>query len=443
MNGFVVDDEESSGSSGKTFHPTPAGHVGYAEILEQYIVNQIRDPQVKLTEAGLPTNPVAVLAGIRMSESGSPLSGGNDSTASKRFAELQPNGSPRSADDGGGASDGRADVERSETSWGVLGVRRAAAVSGCGAPFVSPGEQVTLTAGGFAPDATVTFSAAAASQGDAELAEPTLADATADAHGWIEVAWTVPAAPAAAEDAAPRAYALNAVGIGTAGETRTAYMARPLVAYPGTAPCMNADAATTQRDTPVQVPVLTNDTAPTSGTLDAATVKVHGAPGGTFSTNAATGVVTFIPDRAYRGTVETTYVVYDQWGIGVGARLTITVDSGCTITGTAGIVRIDGTDGDDVICVPDPDDHRAFHVIHARGGNDTVIGGDGIEWVYGGAGADMIYGRGGNDRIVAGTGTDTIYGGTGMDTVYSADLADSVVDDDGGYEIVVAPSVTV
>ena len=337
--------------------------------------------------------------------------------------------------------EGGAVVERSETSWAVLGVRRAAAVSGCGAPFVSPGEQVTLVAGGFAASAAVTLSAAAASQGDTELAAPTLADVTADAHGRIELAWTVPAAPAAAEDAAPRAYVLNPAGTGAAGEARTAYMARPLVAYPGTAPCASADTATTQRDTPVQIPVLANDTAPTSGTLDAATVRVHGAPGGTFSTSAATGVVTFTPDRAFYGTVETTYVAYDEWGIGVGAGLTITVDSGCTITGTAGTVLIEGTDGDDVICVPDPGDHRAFHVIDAKGGDDTIIGGDGIEWVYGGAGADTIYGRGSDDRIVAGTGTDTIYGGTGMDSVYSTDLADSIVDDDG-YELVVAPSVT-
>ena len=49
LNGFVVDDEESDGSSGKTFHPTPAGHVGYAEILWQYIFNKSMDPQVRLT----------------------------------------------------------------------------------------------------------------------------------------------------------------------------------------------------------------------------------------------------------------------------------------------------------------------------------------------------------------------------------------------------------
>ena len=219
LNGFVVDDEKSNGASGKTFHPTPAGHVGYAEILWQYIVNKSMDPQVRLTETGLPTNPAAVRAGggDGMNVRGSSVGGEQDAAAPKRAAETRPDSSLRSSD-GSAMGEGGAVVERSETSWGVLGVCRAAAVSGCGAPFVSPGEQVTLVAGGFAASAAVTLSAAAASQGDTELAAPTLADVTADAHGRIELAWTVSAAPAAAEDAAPRAYVLNAAGTGAAGE---------------------------------------------------------------------------------------------------------------------------------------------------------------------------------------------------------------------------------
>ena len=104
------------------------------------------------------------------------------------------------------------------------------------------------------------------------------------------------------------------------------------------------------------------------------------------------------------------------------------------------MTTIEGTDGDDVICVPDPGDRRAFHVIDAKAGNDTIVGGDGVDWVYGGDGADTVYGRGGDDRIVAGAGGDTVHGGTGMDHIYSTDLVDTVVDDDGGFELVVAPS---
>ena len=38
-------------------------------------------------------------------------------------------------------------------------------------------------------------------------------------------------------------------------------------------------------------------------------------------------------------------------------------------------------DGDDVICVPDPDDPMAFHVGNAKGGDDVILGGDGIDWM--------------------------------------------------------------
>ena len=84
--------------------------------------------------------------------------------------------------------------------------------------------------------------------------------------------------------------------------------------------------------------------------------------------------MTFIPDAGFWGTVETSYVVYDRWGVGVEAALTVTVDADCTITGVVGVVRIEGTDGDDVICVPDRGDRRAFHVI-----DDDLAGGDTLE----------------------------------------------------------------
>ena len=38
---------------------------------------------------------------------------------------------------------------------------------------------------------------------------------------------------------------------------------------------------------------------------------------------------------------------------------------------------LEGTEGDDVICVPDRDDWRAFHVIDAKCGDDVILGGAG------------------------------------------------------------------
>ena len=57
--------------------------------------------------------------------------------------------------------------------------------------------------------------------------------------------------------------------------------------------------------------------------------------------------------------------------------------------------------GDDVICVPDPSDHLAFHVIDA------------------------------------GPGADTVYGGDGFNTIRSDDLSDTVTDSASGHEIII------
>ncbi|WP_419863282.1 Ig-like domain-containing protein [Candidatus Poriferisodalis sp.] len=427
LNGFVADDVEDNGANGKTFHPTVAGHVGYAEILWDYVRNAIRDPEVGLNEAGLPVNPDP------QDEDDAAAAGSGHSGRSTAGGSSQVD-----ANDGAESSDAEEDTS---FSWGVLAVKRAAMVSGCEAAFVSAAEKVTLTAGGFAASSTVSFVGRAASAGDATLTNPTIADATADANGRVEVSWTVPAAPAASVDAAPRGYLFQATGADAADETRHAFMTAPLLAYPGTAPCATADTASTTLGQSVQARVLDNDTAPTGGSLNASSVRVRPAEGGTFAVDPATGVVTFTPDGGFWGAVEASYVVFDGWGVGLAADLVVTVDAGCTVTGTAGTVLIEGTEGDDVICVPDRDDWQAFHVIDAKGGVDVILGGAGTEWIYGGAGDDVIWGNGGDDRIVAGAGLDTIHGGAGTDSIYSVDTADTIVDD--SYELVVSPSVVV
>ena len=342
----------------------------------------------------------------------------------------------RDAEGSEGGPDGDIDV-----TTGVMWVYRAAELSGCAALFSSPAEQITLAASGFAAGATVSFTGQSASLGDATPSAPVLADVTADADGLIEVTWSVPAVPAATVDPAPRGYAVVASGANPAGGVHTARIVSPVVAYPGVAPCAVDDTASTPLGQPVQVAVLANDVTPSGGSLDPSSVEVRPVVGGEFSVDAVTGIVTFSPDAGFWGAVDATYAVYDGWGIGVEADLTVTVDAGCTVTGAAGVTTIEGTEGDDVICVPDRDDHRAFHVIDAKGGDDIVLGGAGVEWIYGGEGADTIYGNGGDDRIVAGAGIDTVHGGPGMDTVYSADMADTTIDDD--YEIVLSPAEAV
>ena len=439
LNGFVVKSSRLpavEGQDGSTFHPTAAGQRAYARLLEEYIRIQT-EAGAELNAAGLPVAPV------------SPVPSGPPGNAVRTLVDSSQRSAKGREDSAGasGADDDTSSQPRStvqaEDSAGLLVALPVSDVSGCGAPFVSPGEQVTLSAAGFAADSSVSFTVRAVSLGGTELTAPQIIAVTADSDGAIAVVWTVPTAPDATVDAAPRAFVVDASGLNAGGGIHSAGMGLPLVTYPAVAPCAKADIASTTLGASVRVAVLANDIAPTGGSLDAASVQVRAASGGSFAVDTATGAVTFTPAPGFWGTVEASYVVYDGWGIGTEADLTFTVDAGCTVTGVAGVVRIVGTEGDDVICVPDRDDHRAFHVIDAKGGNDIVLGGEGVDLVYAGVGADTVYAGGGSDHVDGGAGADVVYGGSGLDTVYSTDVADTVHDDPGGSELVVAPAVMV
>ncbi|MEH0740931.1 cadherin-like domain-containing protein, partial [Vibrio cholerae] len=59
-----------------------------------------------------------------------------------------------------------------------------------------------------------------------------------------------------------------------------------------------------------------------------------------------------------------------------------------------------------------------------RGGNDTVIGGEGDDILYGQGGDDILLGEEGNDILVGGTGDDTLIGGLGDDILTGGEGAD-------------------
>ena len=324
-----------------------------------------------------------------------------------------------------------------EPSSDFLVAQRIVEATECGVPFASPGEQFRLVAVGFAANSSVSFAVRAESFGGTELTAPTIPSVTADEDGLIDVLWTVPTAPAVSADAAPRLFLVEASGLNTDGGVHSAVPLTPLVAYPATPPCATADTAATTLGQSVNISVLGNDTAPTGGTLDATSMRILGTSDERFIVDQTTGVVSYTPPQGFYGRVVGSYVVYDTWGVGVRADITVTVASGCTITGKAEVTEITGTEGDDVICVPDPDDRWAFHVIYGLGGNDVIVGGAGTDWIYGGEGADVLFGGGGKDRILGGGGVDTIYGGHGVDHVYSLDLDDIIVDDD--YEFLLTP----
>ena len=384
-------------------------------------------------EAALRTAPGSELAVTAGSAAYAPDAADVLAVTARRLAD------DGTTDDAGmGTATGASEAEDTVT---VLLVGRSTEVSGCGAAFATAGEQLELGASGFAANASVRLTARWASLAGGASHALTIPAQTADANGQVSFSWTVPSIVSPAAEPAPRGYAIQASGENFQGATHTAAMLDLLVAYPATAPCAVADSASTTLGANIEVRVLGNDTVPAGGLLDRSSVRVRPAVGGTFSVDSASGVVTFTPDAGFWGTVETSYVVYDGWGVGVSAGLAVRVEAGCTVTGTVGVELIEGTDGDDVICVPDRDDWRAFHVIDAKGGDDIILGGAGVEWIYGGDGADTIHSGGGDDRIVAGDGIDTVHGGPGMDSVFSVDTVDTIVDDD--YELVVSPSVTV
>ena len=430
VDASVVDSPNRIPSSDRSFHPNAVGHREYARILRAYIVDALRGSD-GVNRAGLPNNPPAVAA-----QRGDAGSRGGAATA--RAAGESPE---RAASPDGPAPDASAG-----SATGFLWSRRvASAASACAVPL-APGDRVELFAAGFAPDSAVSFSVVGASVpavGATSVVElspaPTIPAATADAAGRLEVTWTIPDAPEALVDPAPRLYVVEASGTDSSAAVLAARSVAPLVVYPGVAPCAVDDTAQTSLGRPVRVAVLANDIAPASGSLEAASVTVDAVGGGAFAVDVSDGSLTFTPDPGFAGTVTTRYWVYDGWDIGVSAAVTVTVDAGCTITGATGATVIEGTDGDDVICVPDPEDWDAFHVIDAKAGDDVIVGGDGVDWIYGGAGQDVVYGRDGADRIDGGTGADTIYGGRDFDTIHSADLADTIHDDADGYELLLTP----
>jgi Putative glucoamylase/Protein of unknown function (DUF3131)/RTX calcium-binding nonapeptide repeat (4 copies) len=85
---------------------------------------------------------------------------------------------------------------------------------------------------------------------------------------------------------------------------------------------------------------------------------------------------------------------------------------GCTITGTDGDDRLDGTGRDDVICGLGGND-----VVRAGGGDDAVFGDAGDDRVEGGDGDDTLYGDDGADRLRGDRGDDVLSGGPGADSL--------------------------
>lgn len=97
------------------------------------------------------------------------------------------------------------------------------------------------------------------------------------------------------------------------------------------------------------------------------------------------------------------------------------------------IVRVDGTDGDDVIQVKV--NGASISYVDAGSGNDIVDGSEQSDIIVGGAGNDTLNGHGGNDWLHGGQGDDTIDGGTGADLVIGGTENDLLIGGDGDDKI--------
>ncbi|WP_297774026.1 Hint domain-containing protein [uncultured Roseovarius sp.] len=186
------------------------------------------------------------------------------------------------------------------------------------------------------------------------------------------------------------------------------------------APVAGEDTDTTDFETPVDIPVLANDTD-----VDGDSLSVDSATDGANGTTSvnADGSITYTPDAGFSGSDTFDYTVTDGNGGTDTGSVTVTVGDAPPPT-RDGIVE--GTPGPDLIDTaydgdPDGDFVDAGDAIlpGAAPDDDSIRAGEGDDTVLAGLGDDEVDGAGGDDSIAGDVGSDTIAGGAGNDTIDS------------------------
>ena len=371
-----------------SFHPKPSGHAAYARALESFIRARIHAGDAR-NAAGLPVGPML------------------QATAPKPSL-------PRSA--------------APTTPLATAGPLYASPVQPpvCGDPqaFV-PGQELNLAGSGF--EASSSVSLTFVSDGGTEVV---LAPVVADASGDLAAVATLPGS-APTEGIA----GLEARGTGAAGEVHELVAA--LAMYAGAPPCVQDDSVTAIAGTPASITVLANDSAG-SAPIDPASLVIENAPvaGSAVVVGSA---IEYTAEGSGATSDSFQYGVCDVQGGCTIATVFVTIDNGCTITGTSGDDELEGTSGDDVICGLEGND-----IIAGLGGNDRIFGGpgddaidggDGNDTIFGGEGADLLQGGNGDDVLDGGAGVDEIGGGDGADTLRGGDDADVLRGGPGSDEL--------
>ncbi|MFM8494393.1 MAG: calcium-binding protein, partial [Planctomycetia bacterium] len=91
------------------------------------------------------------------------------------------------------------------------------------------------------------------------------------------------------------------------------------------------------------------------------------------------------------------------------------------------LIEGDGGGGDDVITVDGGITARV--VLEGGAGDDTLIGGAGVNVLSGGLGRDTLVGRGADDTLDGGFDNDTLWGGLGADRLSGGDGDDTIYGD--------------
>lgn len=94
-------------------------------------------------------------------------------------------------------------------------------------------------------------------------------------------------------------------------------------------------------------------------------------------------------------------------------------------------VTVNGGKGDDTITVL-ANAASAANVLNGGLGNDTIVGGAGVDVIVGVNGNDNLQGGAGADFLIGGNGNDTIDGGAGIDLIVGGNGQDVI---DGGADL--------